>query len=95
MNYDLEMTDHLVALDPRKVEARKERLCETMLKSFAMAPTADGVMGDFAKKTLFALRHLSVGKQAPEITGDDIDGRGLKLSAFRGKVVMLSFWGHW
>ncbi len=93
--YGKEMTDHLVSLDARKVERRKERLCETMLKSFAKAPTADGVMGDFAKKTLFAMRNLSVGKQAPEIEGDDIDGRSFKLSAYHGKVVMLSFWGHW
>jgi cytochrome oxidase Cu insertion factor (SCO1/SenC/PrrC family) len=36
-----------------------------------------------------------VGKTAPEITGKDLDGKPMKLSEFRGKVVVLDFWGHW
>ena len=38
---------------------------------------------------------LEVGNQAPEITGEDIDGVAFKLSDYRGKVVMLDFWGDW
>jgi thiol-disulfide isomerase/thioredoxin len=30
---------------------------------------------------------------APEISGPDIDGKEMALSDFRGKVVVLSFWG--
>ena len=36
-----------------------------------------------------------VGKAAPEISGVDIDGVDFKLSDYRGKVVMLDFWGDW
>jgi hypothetical protein len=36
-----------------------------------------------------------IGKPAPEITGEDIDGKPLKLSDYRGKVVVLDFWGNW
>jgi hypothetical protein len=36
-----------------------------------------------------------IGQPAPEIEGEDIDGRPMKLSDFRGKVVMLDFWGDW
>jgi thiol-disulfide isomerase/thioredoxin len=39
--------------------------------------------------------HLAVGKVAPEIEGEGIDGKKFKLSDFRGKVVVLAFWGHW
>jgi hypothetical protein len=38
---------------------------------------------------------LEVGNQAPEISGEDIDGKKFKLSDYRGKVVMLDFWGDW
>lgn len=38
---------------------------------------------------------LEVGMLAPEISGVDADGKRFKLSDFRGKVVMLDFWGHW
>ena len=40
-------------------------------------------------------KDLAVGKPAPEITGTDIDGKVLKLSDHRGKVVVLDFWGFW
>ena len=52
-------------------------------------------LGQEAESALFKLRHLQVGKVAPEIDGEDIDGKRLKLSDYRGKVVVLSFWGHW
>lgn len=38
---------------------------------------------------------LQVGKVAPDIEGQDTDGVEFKLSDYRGKVVMLSFWGDW
>ncbi len=36
-----------------------------------------------------------VGAPAPEIDGDDLDGKPMKLSDFRGKVVVVAFWGDW
>ncbi len=38
---------------------------------------------------------LAVGNMAPDIEGEDIDGTKFKLSDYRGKVVVLDFWGHW
>jgi cytochrome oxidase Cu insertion factor (SCO1/SenC/PrrC family) len=38
---------------------------------------------------------LAVGKVAPDIVGEDIDGKEFKLSDYRGKVVVLDFWGNW
>ena len=38
---------------------------------------------------------LKVGDAAPEIVGEDIDGKPMKLSDFQGKVVVLDFWGDW
>ncbi len=37
----------------------------------------------------------SVGKAAPEISGTDVDGKALKLSDYKGKVVLVDFWGDW
>ena len=36
-----------------------------------------------------------LGKPAPEIDGVALDGRSMKLSDYRGKVVLLSFWATW
>ena len=50
---------------------------------------------DVAKSELFELEHLRVGQVVPEIEGKDLDGIEFKLSDYRGKIVMLDFWGHW
>jgi peroxiredoxin len=52
-------------------------------------------VGDLARRELFELRRLRPGQPAPEIQGEDIDGRKLRLSDYRGRVVLLDFWGHW
>ena len=38
---------------------------------------------------------LEPGLPAPDIEGEDLDGVPFKLSDFRGKVVLLDFWGDW
>lgn len=52
-------------------------------------------METVAKKELYDLQNLQVGMVAPEIDGKDFDDIPFKLSDYRGKVVMLDFWGHW
>ena len=37
----------------------------------------------------------TVGQLAPEIEGVDLEGTEFKLSDYRGKVVMLDFYGDW
>jgi peroxiredoxin len=50
--------------------------------------------GELAKSELFVLRNLCIGRTAPEIIGKDIHGKPMKLSDFRGKVVVLDFGSH-
>ena len=38
---------------------------------------------------------LDIGEVAPDIVGTDVDGVEFKLSDYRGKVVVLDFWGDW
>ena len=93
--YGAEYGKHLKTLDRKQLEKKREQHYELMLKSFADVPTSDGTLGEIAEKALFRIRHLSIGRVAPEIVGEDIFGKSFKLSDSRGKVVVLSFWGHW
>jgi peroxiredoxin len=71
-------------------------LFDRIIREFGQVVSLDGlVLADQAKTELFELRHLGVGQLAPEIEGKDLDGRKMKLSDYRGKVVVLSFWGTW
>jgi hypothetical protein len=90
-----EYTKHIAALDLEKLDREREKFYETIVKSYADVKVASGTMSELAKRELFDIRHLSIGKVAPEIEGQDIDGVKVKLSDYRGKVVLLDFWGHW
>ena len=39
--------------------------------------------------------NLEEGRLAYEFTGDDLNGNTIKLSDYRGKVVLLDFWSTW
>ena len=72
-----------------------EKLLETVTTKYADVKAGRGTLGDQAKGLLNEARNLGIGKTAPEITGTDVNGKPLKLSDYRGKVVLLDFWGHW
>jgi hypothetical protein len=76
-------------------EKEAEQLFERAAKDYADVKSGGKTLGELANTNLFEIHHLSVGKTVPDIEGEDIDGKKLKLSDYRGKVVMLDFWGHW
>jgi thiol-disulfide isomerase/thioredoxin len=70
--------------------AEAEKLLEQLLKDKQLAK-----LHGSAKDVLFDLQHLAVGKVVPEVEGVDLDDKAMKLSDYRGKVVMLVFWATW
>ena len=54
-----------------------------------------GTVAAKAQAELFEFRHLFVGKEAPDIEGEDQDGKRFKLSDYRGKVVLIDFWSEY
>jgi hypothetical protein len=51
-------------------------------------------VADQAKAELLGIRQLSVDKEAPDIEGEDQNGKRFKLNDYRGKVVLLDFWSY-
>ena len=43
----------------------------------------------------FREQNLAVGKPVPDFAAKDIEGAAFKLSDYKGKVVLLDFWGFW
>jgi hypothetical protein len=43
----------------------------------------------------FEKEHLQIGMTVPDVVGEDVDGVKFKLSDYRGKVVVVDFWGFW
>ena len=80
-----------------KVAAESEALFGRAIQQYSDVQLEDNYppeAGTFAKGQLFELRNLSIGKQAPKLEGTDVSGASLKLSDYRGKVVVLDFGSH-
>jgi hypothetical protein len=81
--------------DPEKTAKEIEAVYERAAADYAgVALTGGETIAARAKAELFALRHLSVGKEPPQIEGEDQDGQRFKLTDYRGKVVLLDFWSY-
>lgn len=93
--YGKEYGKHLMTLDHVKLNRKLEKVYALMAKSYADVQVGDEKLGEIALTSLFRIRNLSRGRVAAEIKGEDIFGKEMKLSDYRGKVVVLTFWGHW
>jgi thiol-disulfide isomerase/thioredoxin len=89
----------LEASDPEALHREAEALLQRVIAEYPDLrmphPYNPTPLGELARGELYRLRYLSVGRVAPEIEGEDMDGRRLKLSGYRGKVVALVFWATW
>ncbi|PUZ26789.1 Peroxiredoxin [Chitinophaga costaii] len=47
------------------------------------------------KATMDNEKRLAIGSPAPDFTQNDVNGKPVKLSDFRGKYVLLDFWASW
>ncbi len=78
--------------------ADADRLAADVVQNYAEVRRGAGTLGDAAKAIQERIRRkgsIAIGKVAPETAGEDADGKPLKLSDYRGKVVLLKFWGNW
>jgi hypothetical protein len=91
-----EYLDALRRQDRGQVLQEVEKLFEQAGEKYADVKLPyGGTVGEKAKSELYEIRNLTVGKLAPEIEGDDEEGRRLKLSDYRGKVVLIYFWSEY
>ncbi len=51
--------------------------------------------GRRAAGTLNEIDRLQVGMVAPDFEGKDAEGKTIRLSDFRGKAVLIDYWGFW
>ncbi len=94
-DYGGELIAALQKTDVKALEQEAEKCLKRVIKDYGELKPAGRMLGDAAKGDLYEMRNLAVGKVAPDIEGADLNGVHFKLSNYRGKVVMLGFWGHW
>ena len=81
-----------------------EQLFEALVKKYADCPNFESgpglrqpkpTLGEQAQVELYECQHLVPGRTVPELEGEDLNGHKFKLSDYRGKIVVLSFWASW
>ena len=93
--YGREYLAKLLLQDRGKVTGEAEAVFRQAAEQYGRVELPGGkTVAEQAEAEMFAIRHLSVGQPAPDIEGEDQDGRRFRLSDYRGKVVMLDFWSY-
>jgi hypothetical protein len=93
--YGKDTVEHLQKGDPDAMAKEAEKLFETAGEKYGSVKIYNRPLSEMVEGELFEIRNLAIGKTAPDIAGDDLDGKAFKLSEYRGKVVVLDFWGNW
>ena len=70
-------------------------MAEQIAKAERGKAKIDGLKKTLREKYGDVINDLSIGKVAPEIKIQAVDGTEARLSALRGKVVVLDFWTTW
>jgi peroxiredoxin len=52
-------------------------------------------LGEQVSEVLRGARLTAIGNPAPGFTQNDVDGRAVALSSFRGSFVLVDFWASW
>jgi hypothetical protein len=78
---------------PKVSELKKNEAKGLLKKLIQMAPRSKAAQ--LARDRLFSMENLQVGMPAPDIVGKDLDGKAFRLSDYKGKVILLDFWGDW
>ncbi|WP_425613615.1 redoxin domain-containing protein [Anatilimnocola sp. NA78] len=88
-------------------ETERDRLLQLSANNFkevldkytgVKTPDGKSVMGTLATVSLSRVKNipnLLPGRPAPQFAGTDLNEAVVKLSDFRGKVVVLVYWGSW
>jgi thiol-disulfide isomerase/thioredoxin len=85
-------------MDEKKAAAacqQAEEHLTKVTKEYADESGPEGKLGSAAEQSLAQVRKLGLGKTAPEVVSKDLDDKETKLSALKGKVVVLDIWATW
>jgi thiol-disulfide isomerase/thioredoxin len=95
MAYSERSTDTADEKAAAELTAKAIDSLEKAVKEGGEVKLGDQTIGELAKDEITGLKTLSIGNTAPDIEGTTLDGKKVKLSDYKGKVVLLDIWATW
>lgn len=100
--YSPEFLAYVRSIDFDKAAAEAKVVAQRVIDEFGDVPHPEASLLNRKATLAFAAQlrgarvtATKVGQPAPELLGEDLDGKQRKLSDYRGKVVVLHFWATW
>jgi len=91
--------ERMLSMDTANLEKEREVLLERVAEDFTDVEYVEGgrtrLLGKVAEGILIGMRTLGIDKKVPEAESQDLDGKKVRLSDLKGKVVVLNFWATW
>lgn len=88
-----------VQFSPETAYAMKDEVVFPLGDKFVSTSSIDSVTGKIVvrerQKAEYGRVDLKVGMEMPDFDFTDLDGKQRRLSDFRGKYLMVDFWGVW
>ncbi len=73
----------------------KQEVAQRIARGDAARKEAEELRKTLREQYRDLVADLSIGQPAPELVSEDIQGKAVKLSDLRGKVVVLDIWATW
>jgi len=97
LNFAKEHPNSYISLNALTPLASKEKLLDDAEKAFlALSPQVRQTKaGKAAAETFTAAQQTRIGQPAIVFTQNDVNGKPVSLSDFKGKYVLIDFWASW
>jgi len=96
-----EWVDDILRRDPDALRGEAVALLERVVREYGDVRGGNGrgqkvkPFADHAARALVELHHLTVGTEAPELKSTDLRGKPVRLSDYRGQIVVVDVWATW
>jgi peroxiredoxin len=100
INTNTENASQIAAIKSLDVEKELDiygSIVSNLERVFSKSPTVKAVRAEYekTKEEIQKKNILAIGNVAPDFTQNKLDGKPMKLSDLRGKVVLIDFWASW
>lgn len=75
--------------------ARERQIKAETQEEYGKQSIAGMTIKQLSEGSIFAIRHLRLGKTAKGLSGETLEGKMVRIEDYRGKALLIDFWATW